>query len=356
MSSRELRERFERSLSQQDTWKIRERVEADDRGELTVTELSRTLVESWRDDVRRVCDGLDLTETDAQTLIVAADAGDTKASERIAPFNIGRVQPWQNGPESSWDEPIGEDSLHFNPDHWSCQSKQMVARIAEMYKEINAKIESEADPLDVKWLEYELEKYEEWCSNEGLRLGGDTTPWRADLSDPDFLGQLDTQQKGQLLQESIWAALVRPPSDEAGRACLKLIKRKFLSLFASGCSPTTPFVDPITGKETTALQYAGEYAHEAGRRQVALLQKSMPEESEVAGHEAGCMNIVLDAIFEFGGPLNFSSDATELARAEKKRALLAQSNSIRLPVNKLPRGYVPGYKILHTKFELLGKK
>merc|ERR1712086_511425 len=353
----DIRQRVERSTAYQEEWMIKEEVTVSSSGEIVVQEVSRTLVETWKSDVRRVCDEFNISTGDAEQKLKEADK-DADVKKELEPLRLGQTKPWANGPESTWDEPLDTYILRFE-DHWSSRAqergKHIIGTTERLAKMIEEKKLTEGSTHH-QWELHLLGKYKEWAHSEGLRMTGDCSPWRPDFYDPKRIQQLQEEEaKAQLVQEAIWTALVMPPANEKGEANISLIHNTFMLMFQNGCSPDCPFVDPLTQLMTTPLEYPALYCSEAGRRQVAGLQHCKLGESAAAGFEAAAMASAIDAMMIQDGSF-FSEDPKLVVRAKLKKDNEKLKTHEREPVNPMPRGYVPGYKNLHAEFVMVGTK
>jgi len=333
-------------------------------GVLVIEEISRTLVECWKNDVRRVGNEFNITNEDAEKMIATAAGGDGAAQKQLEPLHVGQVKMWANGPWSTWDEPENEDSLTYRRDHWRCRLIGMAKEIAGWDSKLKLKLQSgeiEARSGEHQWEEHLQKQFSENAVSEGLRLDGDSTPWLPEFYNTERIAALHADRTvvfdraAQSVQEAVWAALVMPPADEQGDILLLLIRETFIQMFQNGCSPDAGFVDPMTHMLVTPMEYAAQLAQEAQRRQTALHMAAKKDEEKAAEWETAAMLIVLEAIFAAGGE-NFSEDPNQLARAKYKQEKVEHTRSVKSrPVgHKLPRGYVPGYKTLNNKYTLIG--
>jgi len=350
MGDVDMRERIERSTGYQEEWKIKEAVVLSDSGQLIIQEVSRTLMETWKDDVRRVCDEFDINIGDAEKLLKKASEGDADAKTKLKPLRLNRVKRWTNGGVSTLDEPgdvfSGPGILSVNLDHWSYRVRKWGAVIEDMEKRIKERLEEEdieAGDADHQWERHEITKYREWAHSEGFRATGDKSPWRPDFYDQDRLDGLDDNGKAQLVQEAIWTALVMPPGNENANVNLHLIMNTFCTMFDNGCNGDQVFIDPETLNTISPFEYCANIASDANARQVAAHQMGKTGESGACGWEAGVMCTVMNAIFDRGGS-HYTDLAIEVTRARTKRDNAKLKSRKRDPVNVCPRGCVPGYK------------
>merc|ERR1712086_1047465 len=84
------RQRVERSTAYQEEWMIKEEVTVSSSGEIVVQEVSRTLVETWKSDVRRVCDEFNISTGDAEQKLKEADK-DADVKKELEPLRLGQM-------------------------------------------------------------------------------------------------------------------------------------------------------------------------------------------------------------------------------------------------------------------------
>eukprot|EP00656_Telonema_subtile_P052748 TRINITY_DN7429_c0_g2_i4.p1 TRINITY_DN7429_c0_g2~~TRINITY_DN7429_c0_g2_i4.p1 ORF type:complete len:255 (+),score=59.59 TRINITY_DN7429_c0_g2_i4:375-1139(+) len=253
-------------------------------------------------------------------------------------MNIGNVEPWRPG---EWPE--------YKP--WDdCACNRLPPLITALEK-MDEMMEDEEDAAELAWKTYERAQFQRFAWDEGLRVSKDNTPWYPEFYDMIVFNSLSQSQQAQKVQEAIWTALVAPPMNEVREACLRHLMETFQRMFEL-YSMDDAFIVPETLEETTPLQYAALLASDAGKRQVAALQRGLPEECAMAGHEAAAMSTVINAMLDRGG--SFFSDVTVLKqRRAKKRESAIKLEKYVPPRNKLPRGFIPGHWALHTKRELV---
>jgi len=311
-------------------------------------EVAKQMTECFLKDEERVAIELQMSLLQASEMIEKAKAGEPAAVKRLAPFEIGVLEAFNGG------QPMGFD------DHPSQRLPRLKAELEVMQNLIrmhDGKLIPEdeiLDPVELEFLRYKTERFGLFLEGEGYRHTEDSTPWMPELYDQYMIDSTKEKNRGKFIQRAIWATLCVPPTNEKGEACLLHVMATIKMLFAK-ISPDSPFVNPSNLESESAMMYAANFAQEAGLRQVAALQKNLPEESVAAGWEAGMMSTVLNAVFDSNG-IFFSDSHADKARGLKKRLSMKHRGKLNEDIPQLPRGYVPGYEALHAAFVLVGSK